>query len=286
MYMNLTVWISRILILSFCYSCSSPQDNKVINDSFAIFDSATQSYQGPVDEIAVLDFFPAVNYKIYKINGLGSFYIDGIRDTIKNYLRDGNIWESHLQEIMQKYIKPGSTVIDIGAHMGSHTVFMSKIAGNQGQVIAFEPQNKLFSELVMNLKLNECRNVTVCRCAIGQHISQIQMEPASPGNEGGTLIGSGGDIAQMITLDSLKLKNVSFIKIDVENFEEEVLQGAITTIDKNRPYILIEIMGNYNNNIPDRDAKTKKVISLLEGMRYSVRHINGCDWLAIPLKGQ
>ena len=69
------------------------------------------------------------------------------------------------------------------------------------------------------------------------------MNPATPGNEGGTGVGSGGDQAELRSLDSFGFERVSLLKIDVERFESEVLDGAVDTIRRNRPAILIEIMG-------------------------------------------
>ena len=158
--------------------------------------------------------------------------------------------------------------------------------GNEGRVIAFEPQIKLYSELVMNMLLNKCQNVIAYRCALGDMIKSIEMSPSVAGNEGGTPIGRGGDIAEMITLDSLNLDNVSFIKIDVENFEYEVLFGAEQTIRRNRPYMIIEIMGNVYSPIPNREELVQKTIRMVEQMGYSLKYIDGSwsDWLATPLE--
>lgn len=280
--MTLKKW-ATLCLFGLLFSCTASEDERSM-DTFAVFESASDTLKGPEDEVAILEVFPSKQYQIYHVEGVGSFYLDNIYDTIKNHLRKGQIWEQHLIELMQKYIKPGTTAVDIGAHIGTHTVTMSKLVGKNGNVIAIEPQMKIFTELMMNLKLNGCSNVIACRCVIGPTFEQIHLDPSPQGNEGGTMIGSGGDPAQMIPLDSFHLKNISFIKIDTENFEEEVLEGAKETIQKNRPYILIEIMGNWNKHVPDREEKTQKVLKKLESMGYAMRLIYDVDWLAIPLK--
>jgi FkbM family methyltransferase len=157
---------------------------------------------------------------------------------------------------------------------------MSKYVGEKGNVIAFEPQLKLFSELAMNANLNQCQNVSGYRCAVGGNFKQIEMNVAIIDNEGGTSIGTGGDIAEMIPLDSLHLQNVSLIKIDVENTENEVLKGAQETIRQNRPYIIIEILGNLYTPVPDRTERVHETFAFLQQMGYSSLYLEG-SWGAI-----
>lgn len=267
-------------------SCKNSEKNKQEVGKITVFQGSLDSVVGPKDEVALLNQFPQILYKIYPINGLGSFYIDSRVDIIKNELRAGHTWEGDFIKLMKQYVKPGTTAIDIGAHIGTHTLSMSNFVGNKGRVIAFEPQIKLYSELVMNMLLNKCQNVTAYRCALGDTFESIEMSPAVAGNEGGTRIGKGGDTAEMITLDSLNLDNVSFIKIDVENFEYEVLIGAEQTIRRNRPYIILEIMGNVYNPIPNREELVQKTLRMVEQLGYSLKFIEGSwsDWIATPLE--
>ncbi len=94
----------------------------------------------------------------------------------------------------------------------------------------------------------------------------------------------GGDYAFIAPLDSLGLKNVSLIKIDVENYEDPVLEGARKTITENRPVILIEIMGNRNANLPDRDQRVATTINLIKQMGYTVSKYGFDDYLALPIE--
>ncbi|WP_059359751.1 FkbM family methyltransferase [Parachlamydia acanthamoebae] len=266
--------------------CKNLEENKDEKHKFTIFQNNLDSVVGPEDEVALLKAFPKALYKIYTIDNLGSFYIDSRVDLIKNQLAAGRAWEDNFIPLLEQYITPGTTVVDIGAHIGTHTLSMSKSVGSKGRVVAFEPQIKLYSELVMNMVLNKCQNVTIYRCALGDTFKSIEMNPSVAGNEGGTSIGSGGDSAEMITLDSLHLDNVSFIKMDVENFEYEVLLGAKETILRNRPYIILEIMGNVYNPIANRGELVQQTIAAIEQLGYSLKYIDGSwsDWLATPLE--
>lgn len=233
---------------------------------------------------AYLSELPAGIYRVFRVEGLGSFYLDDINDLIKAWLRRGMLWEKHLVELFPRYVKPGSTVIDAGAHIGTHTLSFARLAGPQGRVYAFEPQRKIYRELVHNLRLNNASNVVPLRFALGDAAGVIEMSRAVLGNEGGTPIGSGGDKAEVRTLDSFGFRNVSFIKIDVEGAEDMVLQGARATIQRNRPVILIEIQGGhlYEKAKPEVRAKIDATRARLTAMGYRTEHLRGHDYLAIP----
>lgn len=270
-----------IMIASGCQNSSSPQK------SMTVFNQSLDGLQGAQDEVNEIKNFQQDDYKIYKVRGVGSFYVDNREDLIKRGLRQGNMWEPEFVAIMKKQIQPGTTAVDVGAHVGSHTLSMSKFVGEQGKVISFEPLKKLYTELVHNVTLNDRHNVTAYRCALGSTFQEIEMNPALPDNEGATAIGQGGDPAPMITLDSLNLENVSFIKIDVENYEYEVLKGAEKTIRKYHPYMIIEIMGNSYVPVANRSESVDKTVKLIEDMGYDVKFIEGSwsDWLATPKQG-
>jgi len=230
-----------------------------------------------------LQLFPLEDYKIYDIPDLGKFYVNDLPDSIKCHLRRGIYWESGIGELVKKFSIPGSTVIDLGAHIGIHTITMSKKVGPLGLVIAFEPQFKIFRELIHNLKLNNCsQNVIALRNAVGDEQRLIEMSVCDPKNEGGTSIGSGGDSAYMVTLDSLNLNYVSFIKMDVESYELKVLQGAKETIKRNRPVIVFEILGNHDlDNCSDElRHQCEETVDFLRMLGYRIYRIHGNDFIA------
>ncbi|MDP1608678.1 MAG: FkbM family methyltransferase [Chlamydiales bacterium] len=225
------------------------------------------------------------NYTVSYVPDLDAyFYVDDIPDGIKWHLRQGIYWESGIGNLIKYYVKKGSVAVDVGAHIGIHTITMSRKVGPLGQVIAFEPQKKIHAEHLANLSLNHCNNVTTLRKALGENFRTIQMTASDPTNEGGTPIGLGGDFAEMITLDSLNLQNVSLIKIDVESYEFFVFQGARDTILRNKPVIIFEIMGGYDYNNCSQEIKEQfeKTIELVTSYGYSVTLIFGNDYIALP----
>lgn len=232
---------------------------------------------------AYLAAWPEDLYKQYRVDSLGTFYIDNVHDLIKAWLVRGLLWEKHLVELFPRHVKPGTTVIDAGAHIGTHTLALAKLAGPEGRVYAFEPQRKIYRELVYNMRLNGAANVVPLRVALGERAGVIEMAQATPGNEGGTQVGLGGDRAELRTLDSFGFRNVSFIKIDVEGFEDQVLDGARQTIQRNRPAILIEIQGGqrYESASAEMRAAIDATRARLIAMGYKVERVHAHDYLAI-----
>ena len=174
----------------------------------------------------------------------GHFFIDDAGDLIKQYIVDGRQWEQHTIELLEAHVEPGSVVVEIGVHIGSHTVPVARLVGPWGRVYAFEPQRKIYRELFDNVELNGITNVVPLKYAVGDRDARvIEMDPPRSGNEGGTGVGSGGDRTELRSLDSFGFERVSVLKIDLEGYEDEVLKGAVNTIRRTRPVILIEIMG-------------------------------------------
>ena len=276
-----------VLFLS-VFSCCIALERPNIPSYVTVFDGMTYELSGnSKGEISKINSFPFERYQIYQVPGLGSFYIDYLHDTIKKTLSEGHIWELNIVELIQKHARKGSVVVDLGSHIGTHLLSMSKAVGENGLVIGFEPQIKIFSELIQNMQLNQCFNVIACRCAVGRNFGQVQMGVPFTNNEGGATIGNagffthtgiGGDFAPLIPLDSLNLENVSLIKIDVECYEDEVIAGAKETIRKNRPFIIIELA----DDTKEREEKRDATIKVLQNMGYTVTKIWGWDWFAVP----
>ncbi len=93
------------------------------------------------------------------------------------------------------------------------------------------------------------------------------------------LISSEGDgeSVEMVTLDSFNLDNVSFIKIDVEGHEIEVLKGARATLERNKPVMVIEVYGR-----SDKDDR----LDFIRSLGYDVTHISDEDYLCVPIQAQ
>ncbi len=148
-------------------------------------------------------------------------------------------------ELYRQVVRPGQVVIDAGANIGVHTLLLSKLAGDQGLVYAYEPQRAIYEILCANMALNGRKNAR-CRCeALGDTAGEICVPPLdydAETNFGGLGLGGyqGGDKVPVVTIDGLQLPRCDLLKVDVEGMELPVLRGAADTIRKFHPILYVE----------------------------------------------
>ncbi len=201
---------------------------------------APQLLDDSAEMAAYLRDFPYSDYQVFEVPDIGKFYLDDRPEHVKKTLREGRPWEPHVLNALAEKAVPGSTALDIGAHIGAITLPLARLVGSRGRVYAFEPQKRVFRELVYNLELNQVENVVPLRFAVGSESAIIEMEPDQL-YDGQVHVGAGGDKAELRTIDSFSFSDVSVIKIDVEGYEGEVLRGARKTIEAFHPVIVLEI---------------------------------------------
>ena len=183
--------------------------------------------------------------------------------SVEQYGEYGETEASLLKQICQ----PNDIVVEVGANIGSLTVPMAMAVGNDGMVLAFEPQPIVFQTLCANLALNSLTNVRCFRSAVGSeggHIFIPGIRYDMEGNFGGVSVDGfdEGFKVPKVTLDEiLEIPRCKMIKIDVEGMEAEVVAGAAETIKKFRPILYVE---------NDRVEKSKQLIELLWSMEYKL----------------
>jgi FkbM family methyltransferase len=163
-------------------------------------------------------------------------------------------------------VKPGQTVLEIGANIGSHSVALAR-ACFPGPLYLFEPQQRVFQILCANLALNDIKNAYAYPEACAEADGVVVVPPidySAKGNFGGVSVhakveGVGGLTVRATAVDRLGLAACHLIKIDVEGFEAQVLRGAAQTIARHRPVLYVE---------NDRVAGQQELISLIAGMGY------------------
>jgi FkbM family methyltransferase len=161
--------------------------------------------------------------------------------------------------LRRQYFGDGVFAIDCGANIGVHTVEWAKYMTGWGSVLAIEAQERIYYALAGNIVINNCFNAFALNAAITDGPGVIMMPrpdyltPASFGSlelrksNRTEFIGQSVDYSEASlrpvqgnSVDSLKLDRIDFIKIDVEGMEMEVLAGAVQSIARHRPALLVE----------------------------------------------
>jgi len=184
---------------------------------------------------------------IIEIEGV-KFYAPNRNDVIyRDMIRTNHIWEKHIIEKLCKFIIPGSCVIDVGAHVGNHTIQFSKFAKT---VFSFEPSPSNYQIFEKNMKLNNISNVTLYKNAISDKKEMLNFDPSKAKkrfkNSGATFLiqDSSGSI-EADSLDSVLFgtdENISLIKYDVEEMELQALKGSVKILERFKPALYVEFI--------------------------------------------
>jgi FkbM family methyltransferase len=159
----------------------------------------------------------------------------------------------------RQFFKDGVLAIDCGANIGVHTIEWAKHMTGWGSVLAIEAQERIYYALAGNVAINNCFNAVALNVAITDKPGMLMIPqpnylmPASFGSLelrktaktefiGQEIDYSEGKLVavQAISIDSLKLPRIDFIKIDIEGMEMEALAGAAESIERCKPALLVE----------------------------------------------
>jgi FkbM family methyltransferase len=194
-------------------------------------------------------------------------------------------WEPHIRGVLQERCKEGMNFIDIGANIGAHTLYMSKLVGPSGRGFAFEPCNSHSSILFYNLMTNNCFNTTVYQYGCSDVEETMYVEERftltkKQDNFGGITLQNkksenNDESIQTRVLDNMNLPRIDIVKIDAEGMEERVIKGMREIIERDRPVFILEI----------HSACEQSMFTLLSGLAYNVNRIeNSWDFLALPIR--
>lgn len=163
-------------------------------------------------------------------------------------------YEPHMRQLFKRMLEPGAVAVDVGANIGVHTLTLATLVGDSGHVLAVEPNPVIRARLSQNLQRNGFRNVGVYGCALGAKDDQMPLrvptatseESANPGMASLVALDTPHDLiaVEVRRLDDLfvetGLERLELIKIDVQGFEMQVLEGAKVLIERFRPVIAFE----------------------------------------------
>jgi len=174
--------------------------------------------------------------------------------------------------ICRRLVGRGDTVLDIGANIGLVTMVLSKLAGPSGAVHAFEPNQNLLALLDETLPENNASNVILHRCALGSEPAELELT-VPVGNTGGATLARSVEserVAYTTTVPVRRLVDelsgvgpIRFVKIDVEGYEAQVLQGAAQILTDSPPDAIL-----FEANRYEGAAGEHPVFRLLSGFGY------------------
>ena len=179
---------------------------------------------------------------------LNKNYVHFKNDAIGKWIVELGSWEPHITELMVTYIKNGDNCLDIGSNFGYHSITMSMLVGESGKTFSFEPMKAFYHLILANSHLNNLDNLFVFNKAVGKENTSVYIQEPNVDtsyiiNHGDTSITTiqTGRKVEMVTIDTLDLPKIKFIKLDVQGHELMVLQGAKNKILHDKPFMIIEM---------------------------------------------
>ena len=172
--------------------------------------------------------------------------IDLADASVGKAIMHNRMYEPHVTAFMRRQLRPGMHVIDVGANIGYFTVLSSKLVGDAGTVIAFEPNSENARLILLDIDSNNLTNVRLLPVALSIEMGSAYFS-THIGSNGGFLA-SNTEVLQnsrcvvvpTFRLDQLIDQQVDLMKLDVEGSEGLVVEGGWSTISRNRPIIVSE----------------------------------------------
>jgi FkbM family methyltransferase len=200
---------------------------------------------------------------------------NGVVDNI--ILNDGVLDGEHLTIIKNK-LSPSDCFIDVGANIGQYSLFASKCIPS-GRVISFEPVKEIFNQFKESVFKNKIQNITLYNKACGDSKQHVTIYKKNGDAGGSSIINldfgkkETVELIEVVTLDDIliNIEKISFIKIDVEGYEYEVLCGAQKIIHKFKPVLLIE----YSPHIycKNKEENGKLILDFLLKNKYIIKDL-------------
>jgi FkbM family methyltransferase len=209
--------------------------------------------------------------------------LDPMEWTQSDILRDGGI-EPLTTELYRKLLRQGDTYVDVGAHIGFHTLVARTHVGETGRVIAVEPQPYNCHKILTNWRANEFENLVLYIAAVGEGNGTVVLHSQNPTDTTRLSlslepVNDRPQVFQvpMMRLDHIlqvqEIRHVRLMKIDVEGYELETLNGlgACSEMVEN---IILEVLETSNT----LSEKSEMLVETLRKLGYSLKSVDGKPW--------
>lgn len=191
-------------------------------------------------------------------------------------------------------LRPGDIALDVGANHGVVAKAMASVVDPTGTVHAFEPNERLHAQL------RSIAGVQVHACAVGASEQELKLFIPRKNDTISSLsynaiVASATDeeltdirteTVPVRTIDSFGFKRVNLIKIDAQGAELDVLKGALATLRRCRPVIIIEV---WPDGLSSFGGNAEEIMKTLRKLGYATTNFGGgptwWDVLAIPYSG-
>ncbi|MEC4985903.1 MAG: FkbM family methyltransferase [Oscillatoria sp. PMC 1068.18] len=208
----------------------------------------------------------------------GTFYVD-ISSCLGYQLFKDGVYESGMREVLKTYLHPGNICVELGANEGYFTAIASNLVGNQGKIIAVEPQERLQPILRENLRLNNCENVIISQVAVSDKPEKVTLyisPDMNTGSTGATKISRFSQPKQETTALTLTqlfeqqgIATCDLLKVDIEGFEYEAILGSKELFEQHRVRAIALELHPYH--LAKRGLSAQDIVNFLTSCDYQLK---------------
>jgi FkbM family methyltransferase len=182
------------------------------------------------------------------------------------------VYEPDIAAMLRAHLRPGMTMLDVGANIGLFTMLGASLVGPSGQVVAVEPNPANIRMLEASRRANGFRHVSIAACAVGRDFGVLALETtysngmtSAPADTLPALF-EARLVPAMPLVRLLPSRPVDFIKIDCEGAEHTALFSVQEAIRRDRPVIVSE----FNPRLlqPNSGVSGAEYLQLLTGLGY------------------
>lgn len=150
--------------------------------------------------------------------------------------------------LFKRVLRPGDTVLDIGANLGMMSLFARSMVGDAGRVIAFEPQPRLAGLMRQSIQRNQIDNIEVCEMALGETDDELILSVPGVNRGSASLVRSLDDVSESYPVPVRRASDLfgeidvgacRLVKLDVEGFEAVVIAGALDYWREETPDVVV-----------------------------------------------
>lgn len=179
-----------------------------------------------------------------------------------------NTYQEYINDMLKTYYRPNTNILDVGANVGIFSLSFAKIASNC-QIHSFEPVKITNSLLNETIKINNINNVKIYNYGLGDKNEELNIN-VNPNQLGCSSIKHNfkKETEKIIIkkLDDINIENISFIKVDIQEYEYEFLLGAKNTLKNNNIILILEIprRNEHEKNIYNKCIKFLKKLNYIK----------------------
>jgi FkbM family methyltransferase len=178
---------------------------------------------------------------------IGTLYLNPDDTIITTGIIENGVWDAETTRVLQEILSPGDTFVDMGANVGYFTVLASRVVGEPGRVVSFEPEDTNYRILSANTRrFCPYDNVTTEKMGVSntRGTTELYLSDHPGGHRFSDTAQGPSQVVHTISFDEYADFTPDVVKMDVEGAEPRVIEGMTNTLDE-RPTLIFEYAYNW-----------------------------------------